>query len=120
MIPAPPDAPLPDGFAVRLAPRVRRRDGGRSLLGGSPLRLLRLSPRAAELVRSDRLVVVDATTATLAARLLDAGLAHPDLPAAAPTDDVTIVIPVKDRPESLARDLGAEGLDASALIDEAG
>ena len=40
----PPDAPLPHGFTVELDPRVRRRDGGATLLGGSPLRLLRLSP----------------------------------------------------------------------------
>jgi len=107
MIPAPPATRLPDGFVVRLDPRARRRDGGRTLLGGTPLRLLRLSPRAAELARSDRLVVADITTATLAARLLDAGLAHPDLPPAGPDGDVTVVIPVKDRPDGLARLLAA-------------
>jgi mycofactocin system glycosyltransferase len=98
---------LPDGFAVRLDPRVRRRDGGTALLGGSPLRLLRLSSRAHELLRTDRLVVRDATSAALAARLLDAGVAHPDLPTAAGTDGVTVVIPVKDRPAALARLLAA-------------
>ena len=46
MIPAAPEGRLPDGFAVRLDPRVRRRDGGSALPGGSPLRLLRLAPRA--------------------------------------------------------------------------
>ena len=78
-MPAEPPSPqagrLPDGFAVRLDPRVRRRDGGATLLGGSPLRLLRLSARAHALLGGDRLVVRDATTATLAARLLDAGVA---------------------------------------------
>ena len=34
MIPAAPDARLPDGFVVRLAPSVRRRPDG-ALLGGS-------------------------------------------------------------------------------------
>ena len=52
------------------------------LLGGSPLRLLRLSAPARALLPGDRLVVRDARTAGLAGRLLDAGLAHPDLPAA--------------------------------------
>ena len=47
-VPAPPpEGRLPDGFAVRLDPRTRRRDGGAVLLGGSPLRQLRLTPRAA-------------------------------------------------------------------------
>ncbi|MGY1986303.1 mycofactocin biosynthesis glycosyltransferase MftF [Blastococcus sp. SYSU DS0669] len=111
MIPAPPERRLPDGFAVRLDPRTRRRDGGATLLGGSPLRLLRLAPRAAGLLATGHLVVRDATSAVLAARLLDAGLAHPDLPpavgrAGAPAG-VTVVVPVKDRPAGLARLLAA-------------
>lgn len=101
-----PDGRLPTGFAVRLDPRTRRRGGGNVLLGGSPLRLLRLSARALELVRSDRVVVRDATTAALAARLLDAGLAHPDLPPAA-APDVTVVVPVRDRAAGLDRLLAA-------------
>ncbi|MGY2001353.1 mycofactocin biosynthesis glycosyltransferase MftF [Blastococcus sp. SYSU DS1024] len=107
MIPAPPERRLPDGFAVRLDPRTRRRDGGGTLLGGSPLRLLRLSPRAAGLLAADRLVVADATGAALAARLLDAGLAHPEPPPGSVGADVTVVVPVKDRPVALARLLAA-------------
>ncbi|HZB50694.1 MAG TPA: mycofactocin biosynthesis glycosyltransferase MftF [Mycobacteriales bacterium] len=104
MIPA-PERPLPDGFAILLDPRTRRREDG-ALLGGSPLRLLRLSPRARGLLAGDRLVVRDATTAALAARLLDAGLAAPDLPPRT-ADDVTVVVPVKDRPDALDRLLAA-------------
>ena len=107
MIPAPPDGRLPDGFAVRLGPRVRRRDGGAAVLGGSPMRLLRLSPRARELMRADPLVVRDARTAELAGRLLDAGVAHPHQTPAAGPYAVTVVIPVKDRPAGLARLLAA-------------
>lgn len=107
MTPAPPGDRLPDGFAVRLDPRTSRRDGGTTLLGGSPLRLLRLAPRAAALLSSDHLVVRDATSAALAARLLDAGLAHPDLASDAGGADVTVVVPVKDRPAGLARLLAA-------------
>ncbi|WP_346620583.1 mycofactocin biosynthesis glycosyltransferase MftF [Blastococcus montanus] len=107
MIPAPPGDRLPDGFAVRLDPRTRRRDGGATLLGGSPLRLLRLAPRAAALLATDRLAVRDATSAALAARLLDNGLAHPDLAPDAGGADVTVVVPVKDRPAGLARLLAA-------------
>jgi mycofactocin system glycosyltransferase len=101
MIPAPPDARLPDGFVVRLAAGVRRRPDG-ALLGGSPLRLVRLAARARALLAGDRLVVRDATSAELAGRLLDVGLVVPDLPDR-PADDVTVVIPVRDRPEGLAR-----------------
>ncbi|RBY76562.1 mycofactocin system glycosyltransferase [Blastococcus sp. TF02-09] len=106
-VPAAPADRLPDGFGVRLDPRVRCRDGGSTLLGGSPLRLLRLTPRARTLLAGERLVVRDAATATLAAHLLDAGLAHPDLPPAAGATDVTVVVPVKDRPVALARLLAA-------------
>jgi mycofactocin system glycosyltransferase len=88
---------------VRLDPRVRRRDDGATLLGGSPLRQLRLAPRARELLPSDLLVVRDGTSAALAARLLDAGLAHPDLAAAATPGAVTVVVPVKDRAAGLSR-----------------
>jgi mycofactocin system glycosyltransferase len=104
--PAPAAAPegrLPAGFAVRLDRRTRVRDGGAVLLGGSPLRLLRLSPRARGLLVGSRLVVRDATTAALAGRLLDAGLAHPELRPATAVDDVTVVVPVRDRPGGLDR-----------------
>lgn len=105
-LPAPPGDRLPDGFAVRLDSRTRRRDGGAALLGGSPLRLLRLAPAARPLLTGNRLVVTDARTATLAGRLLDAGLAHPDdLPARAV--EVTVVVPVRDRTAGLARLLAA-------------
>ncbi|WP_236830871.1 mycofactocin biosynthesis glycosyltransferase MftF [Blastococcus sp. KM273128] len=107
MIPAPPGSRLPDGFAVALDPRTRRRDGGSTLLGGSPLRLVRLAPRAARLLAADRLVVAEPAGAELAGRLLDAGLAHPDLPADPDPAGVTVVVPVKDRPEGLARLLAA-------------
>jgi len=110
VIPDAPEVPLPPGFAVRLDPRTRSRDGGAALLGGSPLRLLRLSARARALLPADRLVVRDPTTAALASRLLDAGLAHPDLTPVG-GDDVTVVVPVRDRPAALDRLLAALGAD---------
>ncbi|SFF23998.1 mycofactocin biosynthesis glycosyltransferase MftF [Blastococcus tunisiensis] len=106
MTPSAPEGRLPDGFVVRLDERTRARDGGAALLGGSPLRLVRLAPRARTLLVDGRLVVRDATTAALAARLLDAGLARPELPARA-ADDVTVVVPVRDRPAALRRLLAA-------------
>jgi mycofactocin system glycosyltransferase len=105
-LPAPPPDRLPDGFAVRLAPDTRRLDRA-TLLGGSPLRLLRLAPRAAALLTGDRLVVRDATTAALAGRLLDAGAASPE-PGPPPADaEATVVVPVRDRPAGLDRLLSA-------------
>lgn len=60
--------------------RARRVDGGRALVGGSPLRVLRLSPAGADLV--DRLaagapVPRSGPAQALARRLVAAGLAHP-------------------------------------------
>jgi mycofactocin system glycosyltransferase len=107
VIPAPPAGRLPDGYAVRLGPRTRVRNGGAALLGGSPLRLLRLSARARTLLDGGRLVVRNATTAVLAARLLDAGVGSPDLPPAGIPDGLTVVVPVRDRPAALARLLAA-------------
>jgi len=105
-LPAPPGDRLPDGFAVRLAPGTRRRDGGAALLGGSPVRLLRLAPAARPLLAGDRLTVTDARTAALAARLLDTGVADPDI-APAPHPEVTVVVPVRDRTDGLVRLLTA-------------
>src|SRR3712207_9006885 len=64
--------------------------------------LFRSQPRAHGLLCTDRLVVTDAATAVLAARLLDAGLAHPE-PDGVPAGELTVVVPVKDRPAELAR-----------------
>jgi GT2 family glycosyltransferase len=95
---------------------------GAVLLGGSPTRLLRLSPRARELTaawnggavvgsrRSDQL---------LARRLVSSGafLPRPG-PARFTVDDVTVVIPVRDRPDQLGRLLaGLEGLSCIVVDD---
>jgi mycofactocin system glycosyltransferase len=105
-VPAPPPDRLPDGFVVRLAPGTQRRNGGTTLLGGSPFRQLRLAPAARPLLSGDTLQVSDGRTAALAARLLDTGVADPVVePAAFP--EVTVVIPVKDRTDGLARLLAA-------------
>ncbi|MCW2618808.1 MAG: putative glycosyl transferase, partial [Modestobacter sp.] len=62
-IPVPPQQRLPDGFVVRLAAGTQRRDGGATLLGGSPFRQLRLAPAARLLLDGDRLQVTDGRTA---------------------------------------------------------
>ena len=97
---------LPDGFAVQLDRRVRA-VGAAALLGGSPTRLLRLSPMARGLIDNSlpegRVRVCDDTSAHLARTLLDATVAHPR-PTGGPSHrDVTVVIPVRDNLTGLRR-----------------
>jgi len=98
---------LPPGFAVALDATVWRLDGGAALLGGAPLRLLRLRPAARELLAEQPLRVRDDRTAGLARRLLDAGVAHPRPEAVPSTHDVTVVIPVRDNATGVQRLLRA-------------
>ncbi|SBT90296.1 mycofactocin system glycosyltransferase [Streptomyces sp. DI166] len=113
LAPAPPDllAPpagdrLPDGFTVELAPGSHRSADGRLMMGGSPLRLMRLTEAAVRRLGDGRFSVTDGPSAALARRLLDAGIAHPR-PAPVPVRDTTVVIPVRDRADQLDRLLDA-------------
>jgi len=106
------------GTTVVLERRARVLDDGAVLLGGAPPRMLHLSPTAADRLVERRLTVTDATSAALARRLLDAGIAHPvaEPPdAVPPPSDVTVVIPVKDRTDGLARLLAALEIDVSGI-----
>ncbi|OIJ25600.1 mycofactocin biosynthesis glycosyltransferase MftF [Nocardioides luteus] len=112
---------LPDGFTVRVRDDVRllpTPDGGLSLIGGSPLRSMRLTPAAAGHVNDREVRVGDATTDLIARRLLDGNLADPvDL---APVDpaELTAVVPAHDRPEHLDRCLAAlDGLSVIVVDD---
>lgn len=106
---------LPDGFQVQIDSRVTMSDDGRHLVGGSPTRLLSLAPRAVSMVDCDgRLVVSDEATASVARRLLDAGIGHPRPMFGPSADDVTVVIPVRDNPTGLHRLLAA--LDAAQVV----
>lgn len=87
---------------------VRRLDRGRVLLGGAPLRFLRLSPAGAAAVGA--LVAGRAgVPSVLVERLVDRGMAHPVLDPSEACDpaELTVVIPVRDRPEALDRALTA-------------
>ncbi|GHJ99357.1 mycofactocin biosynthesis glycosyltransferase MftF [Streptomyces sp. NPDC003753] len=105
-LPSPTDVTLPSGFTVELAAGTHRSRDGRLLAGGSPLRLVRLTARAARLLEGGCFTVSDAMSATLARRLLDAGVVHPR-PAPTPVRDTTIVIPTRDRADQLERLLSA-------------
>jgi len=89
--------PVPADFCLSIDPSVRRIDGGRVLVGGSPIRIVRLTDAGAHLV--DRLAAGQPigkrqSSQRLARRLLDAGMAHPRPPKSAfGPSDVTVVIP---------------------------
>jgi mycofactocin system glycosyltransferase len=107
---------------VRLDTRTRRFRDGRVVLGGSPLRLLRLSRTGAEFL--DGWAGGDPVgdrpgERRLAERMMRAGVVHPigDGPA---SRDVTVVVPVKDDQWGLRKLLAATGVDAhrSIVVDD--
>ncbi len=117
----PSDTTLPVGTVVRLDARARALDGGRVLLGGAPPRMLTLAPAARALLADGTVTVADRTSARLARTLLDAGIAHPvAVPGAPGPGDVTVVVPVKDRAEGLARLLAAlpSALGGVVVVDD--
>ena len=105
---------LPPGFRVRVGADVRVHDGGRTLVGGSPLRVLRLRDPAPPLARGDVLEVADRTSGVVAERLLAANLAAPVL-APTPTAELTVVVPVRDRADRLDRLLAGLRRDGADL-----
>ena len=141
VVPAPPgpdDELAPAGLCLRPDPGTRLLAGGAVLAGGSPVRVLRLTPAGTRHVTGwlSGTPVPDNTRArALARRLLDTGIAHPvpgrGAPDCAVPDrtvpdgtapgpgpgpaDVTVVIPVRDRQGELARCL-AELADMPRVI----
>lgn len=130
-------------MGLSVAPRFRldpstRRFGraGDVLLGGSPTRMFRLSAAGARLV--DRLTAETAETGHLSAplppspveaelidRLVDAGVMHPvALPPASAErgDGVTVVVPVRDDPDGVARLLDSlrvvDGVAEVIVVDD--
>lgn len=107
---------LPLGLTIRLRAEVECRDGGRLLVGGSPVRAVRLAARARMMMAGGALTVRDAASWQLAQSLLDGNLADP-VPGPPPCPAaLTVVIPVKDRPEQLTRCLSALGSEVSAIV----
>ena len=107
-----------DEVVVALSRHTRVRDGGRTLVGGSPTRVLHLSEPAARLLAGGTLRATTPVARALAERLVDAGLADPvlaSLPVVAP-DTVTVVVPVRDRPAQLDRLLGALGRSLRVVV----
>jgi mycofactocin system glycosyltransferase len=111
---------LAEGFRVRLRDDLVHADGGRLLVGGSPVRAVRLGDRASSLLAGGELTVADAATAGLARRLLDGNLADPVLDdIEVPLADLTVVVPVRDRADQLARCLAALVPLRVVVVDDA-
>ncbi|MET7541333.1 mycofactocin biosynthesis glycosyltransferase MftF [Streptomyces sp. NPDC005507] len=115
--------PLPAAFRLRPDPGLRLLRDGRVLLGGSPYRLMRLTARAVPVVSAwlDGKPVGEGRAAgLLARRLVQAGMMHPVPPSEAPRPSVTVVVPVRDRAEHLARCLaGLSGGPEVIVVDDA-
>ncbi len=116
--------PLPDGFAIDLDPGTRQLTDD-LLFGGSPARVLRLSPAGQAAWRElQHGPVASRASGLLARRLTDAGLAHPRPPAPSPDGaipgtealDATVVIPAFGRPELLDRCLASLGTAFPVLV----
>jgi mycofactocin glycosyltransferase len=117
----------PAGIRLSPDPATRLLARRAVLVGGSPVRVLRLTPAGARQVTGwlDGAPVPGSEGArALARRLLDAGIAHPDLHAGLPgvpaAADVTVIIPVRDRHAELARCLaGLRDLPNVIVVDDA-
>ncbi|GAA0249775.1 mycofactocin biosynthesis glycosyltransferase MftF [Cryptosporangium japonicum] len=100
----------PAGIRLRLDESLRISPDGRTLLGGSPGRLLRVAAAAVPLIREWQAGAAVGSAnphRALARRLLDAGMAHPVWSPAEDVSDVTVVVPTYARPVELARCLEA-------------
>jgi mycofactocin system glycosyltransferase len=111
---------LPVGFTVRIHDDVRTADRGRVLVGGSPLRMVRLTPRAQPLIGDGEIRVTGAASAILADRLLDGNIAIPVLRQGdrAEATELTVIVPVRDRIGPLNKTLaGLAGLKVIVVDD---
>ncbi len=91
--------PFPPGTRLRADPSLRLRDQGRILIGGSPLRFIRLTDAGRQVFKSWLTGQPPAPTpgaTKLARRLVDAGMVHPEPAGEVDGPPITVVIPVKD------------------------
>ncbi len=116
----PTDVPLPSGFRVQSDPDLAVRAADRVVIGGSPLRMLKLSAAGIDVVQrlldGETVGACGPGAGAIARRLVAGGLAHPLPPAGGgpPPADVTIAIPVRDRAADLATLLTALDRDGTA------
>jgi mycofactocin glycosyltransferase len=115
-------APLPSDFGLTPDTGTTSLDRGRVLMGGSPLRLLRVSARAGAVIdrwQAGAPVGPRKGEQALARRLVSTGmfLPRPGDPVFG-SGDVTVVIPVRDRPAQLCRLLSALGPALCVVVDD--
>lgn len=95
---------LPESFVVMLRENTEVIDGGSALIGGSPTRYVRLSAAAQKVLVNREVSAATPVGAALAEKLLDLAMADPLIERLPALDgEYTIVIPVRDRAESLGR-----------------
>ena len=120
--PRPKDVPLPAGTRLRRDTGTMVLDDGRAMVGGSPVRLLRFRRRAVDVVRSwlgGAPVSGRRSEQLLARRLVSLGLFHARPPGTTmSTDDVTVVVPVRDRPDELRRLLATLHGVRTVVVDD--
>ncbi len=112
--------PAPAGTRLVADAGLRRIDGGRLLVGGSPLRIIRLSARGSAVVDgwlAGSPVGDGGAESALARRLLEAGMVHPVVAPAAAAD-VTVVVPVRDDVDGLRRCLPSVGGHPVVVVDD--
>ncbi len=128
--PAAGETPLPASFSLESDSTTARFDDESVVMGGSPLRLFRLSSRARALVdrwSAGETVGDRPSEGALARRLVSSGsfvaTPHPEPNGAASSPsvgDVTVVVPVRDRSDQLDRLLGSmAGVGAVVVVDDA-
>lgn len=96
----------PAGIQVDLTAEARLLDGGRLILGGRPVRARRLSGRGRDVVSGwlgGATVGASPAQQSLARRLLEDGVLAPRPAAVDDLSCLSIVVPVRDRPEQLRR-----------------
>ncbi len=111
----------PAGFGLRLDPSLRRLSRGRILVGGAPLRIVRLTDAGADAVDSweqGEPLESSRSHRRLARRLLSAAMVHPVI-GAKPAGGVTVVVPVRDNADGLDRCLAALGDVTTLVVDDA-
>lgn len=122
--PAPPrTTPLPSSYALDEDPATEVFDDGAVLLGGSPLRLFRITERGRDHVarwRQGATVGGSGPAQRLARRLVSSGAFTPRPPESRlGPEDVTVVVPVRDRAVQLGRTLEALGGLSCVVVDDA-
>ena len=114
----------PAGTLLRVDASVRRIAGGAVLLGGSPLRLLKLGARGARVFdrwAGREVLGPGEGEQRLARKLVESGLVHPEPPKGPfGVHDVTLVAPVKDDPSGARRLREATGGVADQVVVDDG